>query len=56
MPIYNIRGIDVDFPFQAYDCQVVYMEKVIQSLQEVSFFFSWVDLKKFLIFLFRVPF
>ncbi|KAJ1687934.1 hypothetical protein LUZ63_019324 [Rhynchospora breviuscula] len=34
MPIYKIRGIDVDFPFQAYDCQVVYMEKVIQSLQE----------------------
>lgn len=37
MPTYNIRGIDVDFPFEAYDCQLVYMEKVIQSLQEVSF-------------------
>lgn len=35
MPIYKIRGIDVDFPFEAYDCQIVYMEKVIQSLQEV---------------------
>ncbi|KAJ0985594.1 hypothetical protein J5N97_003950 [Dioscorea zingiberensis] len=34
MPIYKIRGIDVDFPFDAYDCQIVYMEKVIQSLQE----------------------
>ncbi|XP_020105851.1 regulator of telomere elongation helicase 1 isoform X2 [Ananas comosus] len=34
MPIYKIRGIDVDFPFEAYDCQIVYMEKVIQSLQE----------------------
>ncbi|KAF3320976.1 regulator of telomere elongation helicase 1 [Carex littledalei] len=34
MPIYNIRGIDVDFPLQAYDCQIVYMEKVIRSLQE----------------------
>ncbi|KAF9615542.1 hypothetical protein IFM89_024390 [Coptis chinensis] len=34
MPIYNIRGIDVDFPYEAYDCQIVYMEKVIQSLQE----------------------
>nr|GMC77545.1 regulator of telomere elongation helicase 1 homolog isoform X2 [Ipomoea batatas] len=33
MPTYKIRGIDVDFPFQAYDCQLVYMEKVIQSLQ-----------------------
>ncbi|GLT52921.1 hypothetical protein SLA2020_262300 [Shorea laevis] len=34
MPAYNIRGINVDFPFEAYDCQLVYMEKVIQSLQE----------------------
>ncbi|KAG1346266.1 putative regulator of telomere elongation helicase 1 [Cocos nucifera] len=34
MPNYKIRGIDVDFPFEAYDCQIVYMEKVIQSLQE----------------------
>ncbi|KAL6568135.1 Regulator of telomere elongation helicase 1 [Orobanche hederae] len=33
MPTYKIRGIDVDFPYEAYDCQVVYMEKVIQSLQ-----------------------
>lgn len=37
MPIYKIRGIDVDFPFEAYDCQIVYMEKVIQSLQDVIF-------------------
>lgn len=35
MPTYKIRGIDVDFPFEAYDCQLVYMEKVIQSLQNV---------------------
>ncbi|KAJ4958144.1 hypothetical protein NE237_025255 [Protea cynaroides] len=34
MPTYKIRGIDVDFPFEAYDCQLVYMEKVIQSLQD----------------------
>ncbi|XP_010538012.1 PREDICTED: regulator of telomere elongation helicase 1 [Tarenaya hassleriana] len=33
MPTYKIRGIDVDFPFEAYDCQILYMEKVIQSLQ-----------------------
>ncbi|KAF2323322.1 hypothetical protein GH714_034614 [Hevea brasiliensis] len=33
MPTYKIRGIDVDFPFEAYDCQLVYMEKVIQALQ-----------------------
>ncbi|XP_052182750.1 regulator of telomere elongation helicase 1 homolog isoform X2 [Diospyros lotus] len=34
MPTYKIRGINVDFPYEAYDCQLVYMEKVIQSLQE----------------------
>ncbi|XP_072959072.1 regulator of telomere elongation helicase 1 homolog [Typha angustifolia] len=34
MPIYKIKGVDVDFPFEAYDSQIVYMEKVIQSLQE----------------------
>ncbi|CAA0837238.1 RAD3-like DNA-binding helicase protein [Striga hermonthica] len=33
MPRYKIRGIDVDFPYEAYDCQLVYMEKVIHSLQ-----------------------
>ncbi|XP_031265333.1 regulator of telomere elongation helicase 1 homolog [Pistacia vera] len=33
MPTYKIRGIDVDFPFEAYDCQLIYMDKVIQSLQ-----------------------
>lgn len=30
----HIRGVDVDFPFPPYDCQVSYMEKVIQCLQE----------------------
>ncbi|OMO66762.1 Helicase-like, DEXD box c2 type [Corchorus olitorius] len=33
MPTYRIRGIDVDFPFEAYDCQLLYMEKVIEALQ-----------------------
>ncbi|KAL3528782.1 hypothetical protein ACH5RR_008104 [Cinchona calisaya] len=36
MPTYNLRGINVDFPFEAYDCQLVYMEKVIQALQTKS--------------------
>ncbi|XP_076952033.1 regulator of telomere elongation helicase 1 homolog [Bidens hawaiensis] len=36
MPTYKIRGIDVEFPFEAYDCQLVYMDKVIQSLQDKS--------------------
>ncbi|GAU11015.1 hypothetical protein TSUD_113080, partial [Trifolium subterraneum] len=34
MPTYKIRGIDVDFPYEAYDSQLVYMDKVMQSLQE----------------------
>lgn len=38
MPTYKIRGIDVDFPYEAYDSQLVYMDKVIQSLQEVTIF------------------
>ncbi|WMV22274.1 hypothetical protein MTR67_015659 [Solanum verrucosum] len=40
MPIYKIRGIDVDFPYEAYDCQIAYMEKVIQSLQNVLYLSS----------------
>ncbi|KAK7261835.1 hypothetical protein RIF29_28156 [Crotalaria pallida] len=34
MPTYKIRGIDVDFPYEAYDSQIVYMDKVLQSLQQ----------------------
>ncbi|KAL9232065.1 hypothetical protein vseg_007211 [Gypsophila vaccaria] len=36
MPIYNINGISVDFPYDAYDSQIEYMSKVIQSLQGKS--------------------
>ncbi|TVU34335.1 hypothetical protein EJB05_16166 [Eragrostis curvula] len=34
MPIYSIRGVDVDFPFDAYDCQITYMDRVLESLQQ----------------------
>ncbi|XP_057860129.2 regulator of telomere elongation helicase 1 homolog isoform X2 [Cryptomeria japonica] len=34
MPTYKLSGIDVHFPYNAYDCQLVYMERVIQSLQK----------------------
>ncbi|KAL2904786.1 Regulator of telomere elongation helicase 1-like protein [Bienertia sinuspersici] len=34
MPFYKIRGISVDFPYDAYDSQITYMDKVIQALQE----------------------
>lgn len=30
---YHIRGVWVDFPYPAYECQQVYMEKVIQAVQ-----------------------
>ncbi|KAK4479625.1 hypothetical protein RD792_015151 [Penstemon davidsonii] len=44
MPRYKLRGIDVDFPFEAYDCQLVYMEKVIESLQNVRKILNFVFL------------
>uniref|UniRef100_A0A804NHJ3 Regulator of telomere elongation helicase 1 homolog n=1 Tax=Zea mays TaxID=4577 RepID=A0A804NHJ3_MAIZE len=34
MPVYSIRGVNVDFPFDAYDCQITYMDRVIESLQQ----------------------
>ncbi|KQK08543.1 hypothetical protein BRADI_2g42410v3 [Brachypodium distachyon] len=34
MPVYSIRGVDVDFPYDAYDCQITYMDRVLQSLQQ----------------------
>lgn len=37
MKKYVIRGVKVNFPYEAYDCQKIYMEKVIQALQEVCF-------------------
>ena len=34
--MYTLRGVDVDFPYdEAYPCQLAYMEKVIEALQEV---------------------
>jgi regulator of telomere elongation helicase 1 len=32
MPTYTLRGIEVDFPYDAYPCQQRYMESVLQSL------------------------
>ncbi|KAJ3188286.1 hypothetical protein HDU85_005436 [Gaertneriomyces sp. JEL0708] len=33
MPNYNIRGVTVQFPYDAYDCQVSLMDSVIAALQ-----------------------
>ena len=32
---YRLQGVDVVFPFDAYACQKVYMERVIACLQGV---------------------
>jgi len=32
---FEVCGIDIDFPFEPYECQKKYMEKVIQCLQKV---------------------
>jgi len=34
MPRLVVRGVTVDFPHTPYDCQSVYMERVIEALQE----------------------
>jgi hypothetical protein len=33
----DIEGIEVDFPYEPYDCQRKFMQKVINSLQHVGF-------------------
>ena len=32
----DIRGVTVEFPHKPYDCQLVYMEKIIEALQTRS--------------------
>ncbi|KAJ1641128.1 hypothetical protein T492DRAFT_252325 [Pavlovales sp. CCMP2436] len=36
MPTYELSGVTVEFPFDAYECQTLYMQRVIQALQECS--------------------
>ena len=33
MPTYQLRGVSVDFPHEAYPCQLDFMSSVIQALQ-----------------------
>jgi hypothetical protein len=35
MSLIDVEGVRVNFPFQPYPCQISYMEKVIQCLQQV---------------------
>jgi regulator of telomere elongation helicase 1 len=39
MPVYSIRGFNVNFPFEAYECQKLFMGKVLEALENVSQFF-----------------
>jgi regulator of telomere elongation helicase 1 len=34
MPLLVIRDVPIDFPFKPYECQEVYMERVLQCLDE----------------------
>lgn len=34
MPTYDVRGVHLHFPHEAYECQLVYMERVIEALDE----------------------
>jgi len=36
MPFVTAAGVQVNFPFDPYPCQVTYMEKVITCLKEVK--------------------
>ena len=36
MPLYNLRGVNINFPFEAYECQKEFMEKVLICLQNES--------------------
>lgn len=34
MPVYTLSNVEVDFPYEAYPCQLDYMTKVVQALQQ----------------------
>lgn len=34
MPLVDVKGVHVNFPFDPYPCQVTYMEKVVECLQK----------------------
>lgn len=36
MPALNLNGIEVNFPYEPYPCQVDYMKCVLDSITQVS--------------------
>lgn len=36
MPKLDLDGIEVNFPFEPYECQVNYMKSVLKSISEVN--------------------
>ena len=36
MPTYELLGVPVTFPYEAYQCQIDYMTSVVQALKSVS--------------------
>jgi hypothetical protein len=36
MPKYQIGGIGVDFPYDAYDCQLKFMEQAIAAMEKAN--------------------
>ena len=37
MPVYELGGVPVQFPYDAYEPQLLYMRTVIEALKEVTF-------------------
>ncbi len=36
MQVYTVKGIPISFPYEAYECQVDYMRKVVEALESKS--------------------
>lgn len=36
MPLYDINGVSVEFPYEAYECQLDYMRSVLHGLEHAS--------------------
>jgi len=41
MPVLDLNGIDVNFPYEPYDCQINYMKSVLESITQVIYFLNF---------------